>query len=108
MSISSIDLAVSLNHAVDLDSDIILDNLIKQINIIEQELEDYQEAELTTKVRWIAINKVDLLSKEQLNKLSKKLLNNDRYNKNKIFWISAVSGLGINELCKEIIKYLRV
>ncbi|MGD0465170.1 MAG: Obg family GTPase CgtA [Gammaproteobacteria bacterium] len=101
-----VDLAAALSDPP--NSDIILDNLIKQINIIEQELEKYQDPELTVKTRWIAINKVDLLSKEQLNKLSKKLLNNKKYNKNKIFWISAVSGFGINELCKEIIKHLRV
>jgi GTP-binding protein len=99
-----VDLAAALSDPP--NSDIILDNLIKQINIIEQELEKYQDPELTVKTRWIAINKVDLLSKEQLNKLSKKLLNNKKYNK--IFWISAVSGFGINELCKEIIKHLRV
>ena len=110
-----VDLAVAFSHNdSDEDSDVILlDNLIKQINIIEQELEKYHDSKLITKIRWIAINKVDLLSKEQLNILSKKLLKvlkdrNSSGNKIKIFWISAVSGFGVNDLCREVIKYLKI
>lgn len=80
-------------------------NLIKQINIIEHELNQYHDPELKNKIRWVVINKIDLLSKEQLDFISKKLLSIKK-KFNKIFFISVVSGAGINELCKEIVRYL--
>lgn len=87
----------------------LLTNIINQINIINQELEQYNNQELKYKPRWIIINKVDLLSldQEQLNKLHNKLLNNKKINNNTIFFISTITGFGLKELCKEIIKYLK-
>lgn len=102
-----------LLHMVDLadvleqdatNSENIAKNVMKQINIIVKELEKYNDARLNHIVRWIVINKVDLLAKEQLNILIKEV--NKFKNINKIFWISAVSGVGINELCKNIVGYL--
>ena len=89
---------------------IIAKNLIEQINIIENELEKYNDPRLTNTTRWIVINKVDLLMQEQLNKVIEEFSKfiNTFVNKsiNKLFWISAVSGFGVNELCKNIVGYL--
>jgi len=65
-------------------------------------LEKYNDPRLTKTTRWIVINKVDLLMQEQLNKVIEKFSKSI----NKIFWISAVSGFGVNELCKNIVGYL--
>lgn len=96
-----------LLHIIDLEVSLsdtntkTLKNLIKQIKIIDAELEKYHDPELKNKTRWIIINKIDLLTKEQLNILSKKLLGYK-----KIFWISTLSGVGLKKLCTGIIKHL--
>ena len=102
-----VDLSVSLEQASN-DEIIIAKNLIKQINIIELELKKYNDSKLNNTVRWIIINKIDLLNREQLNIIIEEFnkLKNINQNIVKIFWISGVSGIGINELCKNIVGYL--
>lgn len=109
-----VDLSVSLNYKPDLNDNsvinefIVAKNLIEQINIIENELEKYNDQQLTSTVRWIVINKIDLLMPEKLQTIITEFNKLKTTNQNiiKIFWISAVSMTGVNELCKNIMGYL--
>jgi GTP-binding protein len=94
------------NNGIDENS--IIDNLIKQIKIIESELKNYRDQKLHNIQRWIIINKVDLLMPKQLNSLINRFSTKykNTVTNNRVFFISAVSGYGIDELCKNIIEYL--
>ena len=64
---------------------------------IESELKKFDE-ELFNKSRILAINKVDLIEKENLNKVINKFVKKVKY-KGKVFNISALNGFG----CKSLI-----
>lgn len=113
-----VDLASSLNLGSDLEIENIINNLIKQIMIINHEISYYDDINLNNITRWIVINKIDLLNPNQLEALKNQLaeyiknfsgsnnFNSTQFKDLKIFWISAVNGAGINNLCIEILNYL--
>lgn len=105
-----------LLHMVDLEqclseegSDDLVEQIIKQINIINQELTQYKDPVLKIKPRWLVINKIDLIEPKQLTILSKQLMQhkNLKKHKYKIFWISTINKTGLNDLCKEIIQQVK-
>lgn len=101
-----IDLYVSFSQYNSNDSIDIVQNLITQLKVIENELKVYNDPKLNNITRWIVINKVDLIPIEQLNLIKQQFYN--RYNQIvKIFWVSAISNIGLNDLCKNIMTYLR-
>ena len=63
---------------------------------IESELKKFDE-ELFTKPRILAINKVDLIERENLTKVINKFVKNVKY-KGKVFNISALNGFGCKSL----------
>lgn len=87
-----------LVHILDITSE----DPARDYKTIRQELSQY-EIDLTKKPEIIVINKIDTLSpedlKKKITKLQKKL-------PDKIFPISAVSGLGLDKLLAQIIKQL--
>lgn len=80
-----------------------LDKALKDVDIIAKELEDYDE-DLGKKDKWYIFNKVDLLDEKEL-KILKKLVNN-KIKKN-VFFVSAKEKSGLDEVCENIIEYLR-
>lgn len=100
---------VDLAQCLSIDDDI-LDHIINQINIINQELTQYKDPALQLKPRWLVINKIDLIEPTKLDILSKQLTQqkNLKKHKYKIFWISTTNNTGLNELCKEIIKHVKI
>ena len=86
----------------------IVENIIKQLKIIEKELNTYNDPRLNNITRWIVVNKIDLLFPKQLNLIKQifyKLFNNLN-NKDKVFWISAINKTGVDYLCNNVITYL--
>ena len=80
-----------------------LDKALKDVDIIAKELEDYDE-DLGKKDKWYIFNKIDLLDEKEL-KILKKSVNN-KIKKN-IFFVSAKEKSGLDEVCENIIEYLR-
>lgn len=110
-----VDLAVCLKYKPEdddqaaIDESIIVKNIIKQLDIIEDELQKYDDHKLKHAVRWIVINKIDLLTPEKLQKVITKFNQLKNINNNiKLFWISAANMAGVNDLCKNIAGYLGV
>lgn len=100
---------------------LIVENLISQIKVIETELKTYNDIQLNNIVRWIVINKIDILTMNKLSNIIKKIANYNIANRvddninvikelknTKIYWISAVSGNGVQQLCNDIMVYLGV
>jgi GTP-binding protein len=77
---------------------------VKDARAIVAELRKYDEA-LYKKPRWLVLNKSDLLSEEQREKLVKSIVRRLRW-KDQVFVISAISGTGCPELVQAIMSYL--
>jgi len=103
-----VDLAQCLSNTENDENDALVEQIIKQINIINQELIQYKDPGLKIKPRWLIINKIDLLEAKQLAILSKKLTQHKALKKHKykIFWISTINKNGLDELCKAIVKHV--
>ena len=93
-----------LLHLVDISSCADADEIMKQIRIIENELEQFGK-ELEQRERWLVLNKADLLTKEQAEEYLKSVTG-QLEEKLPVFLISAVSGQGCQELTKKIQTWL--
>ena len=80
-----------------------LDKALKDVDIIAKELEDYDE-DLGKKDKWYIFNKIDLLDEKELEILKKSV--NNKIKKN-VFFVSAKEKAGLDEVCENIIEYLR-
>lgn len=82
------------------------EDIIESYKIIRHELENYSPG-LLEKSEIIAINKIDLLSDEELKDKTKKLkafLKKEGYKKSKVFAISGVTSKGVKEVLRELYK----
>ena len=73
-------------------------------NVVYQLLEQINEKNLPKKRIILAINKIDLISKEKLLKKTQEV--NEKYEFDKIFMISVLKNDGINDLLNWFIKHL--
>jgi GTPase len=80
-----------------------IDKALQDVDIIAKELEDYDE-DLSKKDKWYIFNKIDLLDEKELEILKKSV--NNKIKKN-VFFVSAKEKLGLDEVCENIIEYLR-
>ncbi|MBT5407169.1 MAG: Obg family GTPase CgtA [Gammaproteobacteria bacterium] len=80
-----------------------LEVALKDVDVIAKELKDYDE-ELGKKDKWYIFNKIDMLSEKELEILKKSV--NNKITKN-VFFVSAKEKLGLDEVCENIIEYLR-
>lgn len=81
-------------------------NIIENINIIINELKNYNKTELYKKTRWIVFNKIDLLEQKKIKKIVSKVLFSLE-NKEKYYVISAMNGIGVKKLCSDISDFLK-
>ena len=91
-----------LLHVIDVSVNDV-DKIFEDVNIISNELKDYDD-ELHKKDKWYVFNKIDLLSSKQLETLKRSI--NAKINNN-IFFVSAKDSSGLKGLCNDIIEYLR-
>ena len=91
-----------LLHVIDVSVNDV-DKIFEDVNIISNELKDYDD-ELHKKDKWYVFNKIDLLSSKQLEILKRSI--NAKINNN-IFFVSAKDSSGLKGLCNDIIEYLR-
>ena len=80
-----------------------IDKALKDVDVIAKELEDYDE-DLGKKDKWYIFNKIDLLDQKELEILKKSV--NNKIKKN-VFFVSAKEKSGLDEVCENIIEYLR-
>ncbi|MDA7841843.1 Obg family GTPase CgtA [Gammaproteobacteria bacterium] len=80
-----------------------IDKALKDVDVIAKELEDYDE-DLGKKDKWYIFNKIDLLDQKELEILKKSV--NNKIKKN-VFFVSAKEKSGLDEVCEDIIEYLR-
>ena len=80
-----------------------LEGALKDVDVIAKELKDYDE-ELGKKDKWYIFNKIDMLSEKELEILKKSV--NNKITKN-VFFVSAKEKVGLDDLCENIIEYLR-
>ena len=80
-----------------------IDKALQDVDVIAKELEDYDE-DLGKKDKWYIFNKIDLLDEKELGILKKSV--NNKIKKN-VFFVSAKEKLGLDEVCENIIEYLR-
>jgi GTP-binding protein len=80
-----------------------IDEALKDVDVIAKELKDYDE-ELGKKDKWYIFNKTDLLNEKELEILKKSV--NNKIKKN-VFFVSAKEKSGLDEVCENIIEYLR-
>ncbi len=88
-----------LIHLLDANLDDIVDNYL----IINRELAKYSD-DLAKKDQIVVINKIDLLDEELANFLLKQLEEANKKLKGKILLISAVTGIGLNDLIWKLWK----
>jgi len=80
-----------------------IDKALQDVDVIAKELEDYDE-DLGKKDKWYIFNKIDLLDEKELEILKKSV--NNKIKKN-VFFVSAKEKSGLDEVCENIIEYLR-
>lgn len=73
---------------------------------IELELEKFS-SELTSKSRWLVINKIDLLPEDKLNTLCNKLVKDLNW-EGPVFRVSAISGEGCEDLAQAVIQEMEL
>ena len=78
------------------------DRILVDIDTIYKELESFTD-NLTTKERWLVLNKTDLLDKKQLTEISGQIDGKI----NRVYMTSAVKKDGLKELCQDIYNYLK-
>ena len=94
-----------LLHLVEIPADKNFQAVTDKIMEILTELKQYGN-QIYSKPRWLVLNKMDLFSANQSKTMFTKLTNILQDNHQKIFFISAASGTGCNELTGEIMRYL--
>ena len=85
---------------VDLNSS---DNLspVKQITLLKSELDSFKD-DLTQKVSWIICNKIDLIQIDEIESVKSEIKKDLKIKSKDIFFISAATGEGTNELLKSL------
>ena len=78
--------------------------MINEVEELMKEVREYNE-DLESNVAWLALNKIDLLDEEEVNKLVKQLELKYK-NKLKVSSISAAQRKGTKELMRDIGRYL--
>ena len=91
-----------LLHVIDVSKNK-LDQIMKDVDMIAKELKDYDQ-DLSKKDKWYVFNKIDVLSQQELEELKKYAKDAIQSNK---YYTSAIAGIGLNNLCEDIIEYLR-
>ena len=91
-----------LLHVIDIERNNV-EQILKDMNIIIKELKNY-DSELIKKDKWFVFNKIDMLDKEQINTIENFV--KDKI-KSKMFFVSAKNKSGLEDLCDNIIEYLR-
>ena len=91
-----------LLHVIDVSKNQ-LDQIMKDVDIIAKELRDYDE-ELGQKDKWYVFNKIDTLNKNEIKILKDHVTDNIKVN---TYYTSAIDKTGLDDLCKDIIEYLR-
>ena len=94
-----------LLHLVEIPADKNFQAVADKIMEILTELKQYGN-QIYSKPRWLVLNKIDLISENQSKTMFTKLTNILQKNHQKIFFISAASGIGCNKLTGEIMHYL--
>lgn len=93
-----------LLHLVDISTAADANEILKQIRIIENELEQFGN-DLQNRDRWLVLNKSDLLPPGQAEKFYKEI--SKQLGKNiPVYLISAISGQGCEELTRKIQAWL--
>ena len=80
------------------------DEVINEVEELMKEVREYNK-DLESNVTWLALNKIDLLDEEEVNKLVKQLELKYK-NKLKVSSISAAQRKGTKELMRDIGRYL--
>ena len=75
-----------------------------EVEELIQEVKEYNK-DLEANIVWLVLNKIDLVNKEEISKLMKRLEENYK-NKLRVSSISAVQREGTEELMKDIGRYL--
>lgn len=91
-----------LLHVIDVSKNK-LDQIIKDVDMIAKELKDYDQ-DLSKKDKWYVFNKIDTLSQQELKELKNYTEGIIQSNK---YYTSAIEGKGLDDLCEDIIEYLR-
>ena len=91
-----------LLHVIDVSKNK-LDQIIKDVDMIAKELKDYDQ-DLSKKDKWYVFNKIDALSQQELKELKNYTEGIIQSNK---YYTSAIEGKGLDDLCEDIIEYLR-
>ena len=78
--------------------------MIDEVEELMKEVREYNK-DLESNITWLALNKIDLLDEEEVNKLVKQLELKYK-NKLKVSSISAAQRKGTKELMRDIGRYL--
>lgn len=77
---------------------------IESAKAIVHELEKFNP-ELAAKPRWLVLNKIDLLSPEEQEAVTKKIVKQLHW-KGPVYKISAISGLATEPLCQDLMRFV--
>ena len=80
------------------------ESVINEVEELIKEVKEYNK-DLESNIVWLVLNKIDLVNKEEISKLMKRLEENYK-NKLRVSSISAAQRKGTEELMKDIGKYL--
>ena len=78
------------------------EDIIREIKQINHELKSY-DSELVKKELWIVMNKIDLLTTQELDDLRNVFVKN----KFRVFFISSISKIGVKDLTNQIYEFLK-
>ena len=76
-------------------------NPVRQITLLKNELDSFKD-DLTQKVSWIICNKIDLIQEDEIKLIEKEISTKLNIPTKDIFFISAATGKGTNELLKSL------
>ncbi len=93
-----------LAHMIDLSERNDAEDPVAQFNTIEKELKEFS-AEVSNKPRWLVFNKVDLIAEDECQKRIREVCEELPWT-GPVYAISAVSRVGLDTLCKDILAYL--
>ena len=93
-----------LMHMIDLSERGDGETPTAQFKTIENELRQYGES-VANKDRWLVFNKIDLLPSDDLQDVIKNICAKIDW-QGPVYAISTVSRVGLDELCKDILRYL--